>query len=74
LCFKKDSLSGLARPAQIPVVTTKVSERGAALNKVRWSADGRRLLVGDVDGHTFVYEIGEVRAFGTPFRDQQKAK
>lgn len=43
------------------MVTTKVSERGAALNKVRWSADGRRLLVGDVEGHTYVYEIGEVR-------------
>jgi hypothetical protein len=47
-------------PLQIPVVTAKVNERGAALNKVRWSADGRRLLVGDVEGHTYVYEVGEV--------------
>lgn len=46
--------------AQIPVVTTKVSERGAALNHVRWSADGHRLLVGDLEGRTYVYEVGEV--------------
>ena len=49
-----------ARDVQIPVVTTKVSERGSALNHVRWSADGRRLLVGDLDGRSYVYEVGEV--------------
>lgn len=46
---------------QIPVVTVKVSERGAALNHVRWSADGRRLVVGDLEGQSYVYEVGEVR-------------
>ena len=40
---------------QVPVVEIKVSDR--ALNKVRWTADGRRLVVGDSAGDTYVYEV-----------------
>ncbi len=40
---------------EVPVAGIKVSDR--ALNKVRWTLDGKRLIVGDSAGDTFVYEL-----------------
>ncbi|KAH9191996.1 hypothetical protein AeNC1_006029 [Aphanomyces euteiches] len=51
----KASVWNISQDSEIPVAEVQVSER--ALNKVRWTADGKRLMVGDSAGDTYVYDI-----------------
>ncbi|OQR82407.1 cytoplasmic dynein intermediate chain [Achlya hypogyna] len=51
----KVSVWNISNDTEIPVADFKVSDR--ALNKLRWTADGKRLIVGDSAGDTFVYEL-----------------
>ncbi|EQC30847.1 hypothetical protein SDRG_11329 [Saprolegnia diclina VS20] len=51
----KISIWNISNDTEIPVADIKVSDR--ALNKVRWTADGKRIIVGDSAGDTFVYEL-----------------
>eukprot|EP00124_Ichthyophonus_hoferi_P000354 Ihof_evm21s12 gene=Ihof_evmTU21s12 len=44
---------------EVPVATVQVNKRGAAVNQLKWSADGRRIVVGDADGICSVYTVGE---------------
>ncbi|TMW57745.1 hypothetical protein Poli38472_014348 [Pythium oligandrum] len=43
------------KDVEVPVLESKVSEK--ALNKVRWTADGKNVIVGDASGQTIVYEV-----------------
>ncbi|OQS07255.1 cytoplasmic dynein intermediate chain [Thraustotheca clavata] len=51
----KVSLWNISQDSEIPVADIKVSDR--ALNKVRWTPDGKRLIIGDSAGDTYVYEL-----------------
>ncbi|KAI8054628.1 WD40-repeat-containing domain protein [Syncephalis plumigaleata] len=43
----------------VPIVST-ASGSSRALNKVDWEKEGRRAAAGSLDGHVYVYDIGEL--------------
>lgn len=45
----------ICNETEIPVAETMVSDK--ALNKAKWSADGKRLITGDSAGHIYVYDL-----------------
>jgi dynein intermediate chain len=49
------SLWNLLKDTEVPVVSTKVAQK--ALNKIRWSADGKSVIIGDATGTAFVFEV-----------------
>lgn len=49
------SLWNIRKDVEVAVIEVKVGER--ALNKVRWSVDGRSLIIGDADGNTHIYDV-----------------
>ncbi|KAF0718288.1 Aste57867_1785 [Aphanomyces stellatus] len=51
----KASVWNISQDSEIPAAEVQVSER--ALNKVRWTADGKRLMLGDSAGDTYVYDV-----------------
>ncbi|KJE89338.1 hypothetical protein CAOG_008445 [Capsaspora owczarzaki ATCC 30864] len=53
---------------EVPAVSTTIDANGAALNRLRWSADGSKVAVGDADGTVHVYNIGE--KFAQPRADE----
>ena len=53
-------LWNLNEETEVPILKTQVSNR--AINKLRWHADGKKLLVGDAAGALYVYETGEITA------------
>ncbi|XP_063900897.1 cytoplasmic dynein 1 intermediate chain 2-like isoform X3 [Zophobas morio] len=52
------SLWDMNRDIESPVLSTIVSET-SSINKLRWSASGRHMTVGDADGTVYLYEVGE---------------
>ncbi|ETV72212.1 hypothetical protein, variant 1 [Aphanomyces astaci] len=52
----KASVWNISNDSEVPVAEVQVSTE-RALNKVRWTADGKRLLVGDSAGDTHVYDV-----------------
>lgn len=55
------SIWNIIRDTEVPVVEAKIGSK--ALNKIRWAADGKSLIIGDADGKSYVYEVpSEVRA------------
>jgi dynein intermediate chain len=53
-------LWNLNEETEIPILKTSVSQK--ALNRIRWSADGKRILTGDSLGNLFIYDTGDVRS------------
>lgn len=54
----------LVKDTEVPVLEIKISER--ALNKIRWSMDGKSVMIGDAVGQTIVYEVPhEVRTLSS---------
>lgn len=49
------SLWNICKDMEVPAVEVKVGEK--ALNKIRWSAEGKSIIVGDANGDSFVYEV-----------------
>uniref|UniRef100_A0AAV1V855 Cytoplasmic dynein intermediate chain n=1 Tax=Peronospora matthiolae TaxID=2874970 RepID=A0AAV1V855_9STRA len=49
------SVWNILRDVEMPVVSEKVSQK--SLNKVRWSADGKSVIIGDADGKSYIYEV-----------------
>ncbi|KAI9592759.1 WD40-repeat-containing domain protein [Syncephalis fuscata] len=43
----------------VPIVSTATGT-GRALNKIDWEKDGRKAAVSSLDGHVYVYDIGEL--------------
>lgn len=55
------SIWNILKDIEVPVVEEKIGDK--ALNKIRWTADGKSLIIGDADGKSYVYEVpSEVRA------------
>lgn len=50
--------------SEVPTVSTVVESNGAALNRLKWSADGTKVAVGDAEGTVHLYDIGE--KYSTP--------
>jgi len=51
-------LWNLNEETDIPILKTAVSQK--ALNRLRWSADGKKIVTGDSLGFLYVYDIGEI--------------
>lgn len=57
------SLWNILKDTEVPVVSTKAGQK--ALNKIRWSADGKSVIIGDATGTAFVFEVpSEVSSHG----------
>ena len=52
------NLWNIGQDVEVPFVQEKVSTH--SLNKLAWSNDSRKLLVGDATGAVHLYDIGEV--------------
>ena len=46
--------------SESPVATDEIPTK-KALNKVKWSVDGRRTAVGSNDGTVYIYDVGMVK-------------
>lgn len=44
---------------EVPIIKARASQR--ALNRIVWSADGKRIIAGDAAGYVFLYDVGDVR-------------
>eukprot|EP01027_Heterolobosea_sp_BB2_P024059 GEZU01036211.1.p1 GENE.GEZU01036211.1~~GEZU01036211.1.p1 ORF type:complete len:655 (+),score=146.92 GEZU01036211.1:67-2031(+) len=51
---------------EVPVLVTEVGNRSSALNHLRWSADGRKIVVGNSTGYLYVYEVDKDIALPQP--------
>lgn len=55
------SIWNILKDIEVPVVEEKIGDK--ALNKIRWTPDGKSLIIGDADGKSHVYEVpSEVRS------------
>jgi len=52
------SLWNLNEETEIPIIQTNVGTR--ALNRLKWSKDGKKILVGDSAGALMIYDTGEI--------------
>jgi len=51
-------LWNLNEDTEVPIIKTNVGSK--ALNRLKWSADGRKILTGDSAGNLYVYDTGEI--------------
>lgn len=49
------SIWNILKDVEVPAVSEKVGEK--ALNKVRWSVDGKSVITGDADGKSYIFEV-----------------
>lgn len=55
------SIWNILKDIEVPMVEEKIGDK--ALNKIRWTPDGKSLIIGDADGKSHVYEVpSEVRS------------
>jgi len=51
-------LWNLNEETEVPIIKTNVGPR--ALNQIKWSADGKKILTGDSAGALYIYNTGEI--------------
>ena len=61
------SLWNICNETEVPVAGVTVSDK--ALNKAKWSADGKKVLVGDSAGKVYVYDVASQIA--SPRQDEK---
>lgn len=49
------SIWNILKDVEVPAVEVTIGDK--ALNKIRWTADGKSLIIGDADGKSHVYEV-----------------
>jgi dynein intermediate chain, cytosolic len=58
------SFWNIIKDIEVPALEAKIADK--ALNKVRWTSDGKSVIVGDASGCTIVYEVpAEVREWAS---------
>jgi dynein intermediate chain len=55
----KFDLWNLNVDTEVPVVSTLVGS-GKAINRIDWDKEGKKIGIGSSDGHTYIYDIGEM--------------
>jgi dynein intermediate chain len=50
----------LNQETEVPIIKTNVGGNSKALNKIKWSVDGKKILVGDSIGNLYLYNTGEI--------------
>ncbi|KAF1318098.1 Cytoplasmic dynein intermediate chain, partial [Globisporangium splendens] len=58
------SIWNILKDVEVPAVEVLIGDK--ALNKIRWTADGKSLIVGDADGKSHVYEVPSEIALPQP--------
>ncbi|XP_065052749.1 cytoplasmic dynein 1 intermediate chain 2-like [Rhopilema esculentum] len=58
-------LWNLNKDTEVPTCSVTI-EPLSAINRVRWAASGHQIAVGDDDGHTYIYDVGEQLAVPRP--------
>lgn len=51
------SIWNICKDVEVAVIEAKVSDR--AVNRLRWSADGKKIIIGDAGGNTLIYRVPE---------------
>ncbi|GLE00557.1 hypothetical protein PINS_up009314 [Pythium insidiosum] len=58
------SFWNICKDVEVPALEVKISEK--ALNRLRWTSDGKSVIIGDASGHTIVYEVPSEIALPAP--------
>jgi dynein intermediate chain len=61
----KITLWDLNKDVEMPVFSQEIGKY--SLNKMRWSNDGRRLIVGDINGKVSVFKVSKEVSFKITF-------